>query len=274
MSDETTKTKKTAHSLQYPVMLVHGFGFRDGKRINYWGRIPKLLEEKGCAVFYGKQDSSGTIEDNALFLKERIEEILRETGAEKVNLIAHSKGGLEARYLISTLKTADKVASLTTISTPHRGSETIEKIPDFLLKIAGFFMNVWMRIMGDKNPHAYQAYLSFRTDSAEIFNRNNPDSENVYYQSYAFVMKRDIFLWLPHLIIRLLEGENDGLVTPKSAAWGDFKGVVKSNSKRGISHCDEVDLRRRKFTKKTGDGICDILEVYANIADTLYEKGF
>lgn len=83
MSDETTKTKKTAHSLQYPVMLVHGFGFRDGKRINYWGRIPKLLEEKGCAVFYGKQDSSGTIEDNALFLKERIEEILRETGAEK-----------------------------------------------------------------------------------------------------------------------------------------------------------------------------------------------
>lgn len=69
MSDETTKTKKTAHSLQYPVMLVHGFGFRDGKRINYWGRIPKLLEEKGCAVFYGKQDSSGTIEDNALFFK-------------------------------------------------------------------------------------------------------------------------------------------------------------------------------------------------------------
>ena len=99
MSDGTTKTKKTAHFLKYPVMLVHGFGFRDGKRINYWGRIPKLLEEKGCAVFYGKQDSSGTIEDNALFLKERIEEILRETDAKKVNLIAHSKGGLEARYL-------------------------------------------------------------------------------------------------------------------------------------------------------------------------------
>lgn len=261
-------------SLRYPVVLVHGFGFRDGKRINYWGRIPKLLAEKGCNVFYGKQDSCGSIEGNALFLKDRIEEILKETGAEKVNLIAHSKGGLEARYLISTLGAADRVASLTTISTPHRGSETIQRIPKFLLRLVGFFMNIWMRIAGDKKPDAYNAYLSFRADSAEEFNRKNPDSDGVYYQSYAFVMKRDIFLWFPHLIIGLCEGENDGLVTPKSAEWGDFKGIIRSNSKRGISHCDEVDMRRRRFTKKTGEGVSDILEVYSEIADALYERGF
>ncbi|MDE7085025.1 MAG: triacylglycerol lipase, partial [Clostridia bacterium] len=153
--------------LEYPVVLVHGFGFRDGKRLCYWGRIPNLLKAKGGKVFYGEQDSCGTIEDNACFLKDRIVQVLKETGAEKVNIIAHSKGGLEARYLISSMKEADKIASLTTIGTPHRGSKSIEKIPKFILKVTGFFMNIWMRILGDRRPDAYRAYLSFRADSAE-----------------------------------------------------------------------------------------------------------
>lgn len=260
--------------LKYPIVLVHGFGFRDGKRLCYWGRIPKLLQDKGCQVYFGNQDSCGTTEDNALFLKVRIEEILNETGAEKVNIVAHSKGGLEARYMISSLGMGDKIASLTTVATPHRGSKTIEKVPKFVLKICGFFMNIWMRILGDKHPDAYKAYLSFRADSAEKFNESNPDCENVYYQSYAFIMRRDILLWLTHAIINRYEGENDGMVTVDSAKWGNFKGVVKSNSKRGISHCDEVDLRRRRFTKKKGEGVSDILEVYSEIAETLHNKGF
>ena len=260
--------------LKYPVLLVHGFGFRDRKALNYWGRIPKMLAEKGCAVFYGKQDSSATIEDNALFLKQRVRDILHETGAEKVNIIAHSKGGLEARYMISKLQTDSQVASLTTIATPHHGSLTLQKIPKFLLKIAGFFTSIAMKILGDKKPNAYKAFLDFRADNAKIFNAETPDSENVYYQSYAFSMKHDIILWFTHLIIKKAEGENDGLVSVKSAEWGDFKGIIRSNSKRGISHCDEVDFRRRKFTKKTGDGVSDILEVYSKIVDDLCLKGF
>lgn len=45
------------------MVMVHGMGFRDSKRINYWGRIPKMLEEKGVKVFYGNQDSNGTVEE-------------------------------------------------------------------------------------------------------------------------------------------------------------------------------------------------------------------
>lgn len=265
---------KGEKNLKYPVLLVHGFGFRDGKRINYWGRIPNALRELGCRVFYGNQDSCASIEDNARFLKERVEQVLTETGAEKVNIIAHSKGGLEARYMISRLSSADKVASLTTIATPHRGSVTIEKVPKFVLKFLGFFMNIWMRILGDRRPDAYKAYLSFRADYAEKFNEETPDCPEVWYQSYAFSMKHDILLWLTHCIIKKYEGENDGLVSVKSAEWGEFKGIVRSNSKRGISHCDEVDLRRRRFTKKTGDGVSDILEVYREIASALFKRGF
>src|SRR6185295_19714138 len=42
--------------------------------------------------------------------------------AKKVNLIAHSMGGLDARYLTSCLGFSDRVASLTTIGTTHRGT--------------------------------------------------------------------------------------------------------------------------------------------------------
>ena len=89
--------------LKYPLLMVHGMGFRDNRVIGYWGRIPKALEKCGAEVFFGGQDSNGSIEGNAAQLKKTIEAVLRQTGAEKVNIIAHSKGGLEARYLISTM---------------------------------------------------------------------------------------------------------------------------------------------------------------------------
>ena len=54
-------------------------------------------------------------------LARRLRDVLRETGAEKVNIIAHSKGGLDSRWAITKLGLAPQVASLTTINTPHRG---------------------------------------------------------------------------------------------------------------------------------------------------------
>jgi triacylglycerol esterase/lipase EstA (alpha/beta hydrolase family) len=109
--------------LKYPVLLVHGAGFRDKTLgfINYWGRIPELFSKHGVDVFYGGTDAWGSIENNAEVIRNKINDILNETKAEKVNIIAHSRGGLEARYLISTMNMAHTVASLTTISTPHHG---------------------------------------------------------------------------------------------------------------------------------------------------------
>ena len=72
-------------------------------------------------------------------------------------------------------------------------------------------------------------------------------------------------MWLTSLVVGWGEGENDGLLPPSSVMWGDFKGIVRSNSARGISHADEVDFRRRRFTKKLGDGVCDILEIYKKL---------
>lgn len=265
--------------MKYPLLLVHGMGFRDSKYVGYWGRIPKALEEMGCKVYFGYQDSNADIETNGKHLAERIEQIISETGAEKVNIIAHSKGGLDSRYAISSLNMGDKVASLTTMSTPHHGSRSIDllmKFPHFLIKIVCFFTDCWFRVLGDKKPNTYRVLCAFTTDAASDFNMQNPDDPGVLYRSYGFVMKKptsDMFMWLPNLAVSFIEGENDGLLTPAAVRWGEFKGVYRGVSNRGISHCDEVDMRRRPLSKNKGDGVSDIVDVYREAVLGLMEDG-
>ena len=79
--------------------MIHGVGFRDLKWPLYWGRIPNTLSGMGADLFYGQQDGWACIEDNAKSIKARIRQILDETDAEKVNIIAHSKGGLKPVWL-------------------------------------------------------------------------------------------------------------------------------------------------------------------------------
>ncbi len=266
--------------LKYPILFVHGMGFRDHRRLCYWGRIPKALEQMGCNVFFGNQDSNADIETNGRHIAQRIDQITKETGAEKVNIIAHSKGGLDSRYAISILGTGNKVASLTTISTPHHGSKTVDrliKFPKFLIKTACFFTDCWFRLLGDKNPSTYNAILSFTTSAASEFNEKVCDYEGIYYQSYAFVMQKpssDLFMWFTNAVVCKIEGENDGLLTPAAVKWGDFKGVFRGVGNRGISHCDEVDMRRRPLSKKTGNGVSDIIDVYKDIVVDLQNRGF
>ena len=280
MKQNEEKAPKVRVDLKYPILLVHGMGFRDSTVFDYWGRIPKTLTAMGCRIFYGEQDCNAEIAENGQVLARRIDAVLEETGAQKVNIIAHSKGGLDSRYAISTLHCGGKVASLTTISTPHNGSKTVDlllKLPNPLIRFAGFCTDRWVRILGDKNPSSYKVFHSLTTQAAAAFNRDNPDDPGVYYQSYAFVMRNpfsDIGMWFPNFVVGLIEGENDGLLAPAAVEWGDFKGVRRGVSRRGISHSDEVDLRRRRFSRKTGDGVSDILDVYREIVCDLNERGF
>ena len=265
---------------KYPVMLIHGAGFRDQKYLNYWGRIPDALEKRGTTLFYGHQDSWGTIEYNAGVLKDNLNQILMETNSEKVNIIAHSKGGLEARYMISALNMADSVASLTTIATPHHGSKTMDllcKLPKRLHRAAAFFTNLFVRMLGDKKPDFFTASQQFTTAHMKIFNSQILDSPKVYYQSYTAVMKTsfsDLFMFWTNLLIWFVEGENDGLVTPESAEWTNFKGILRGAKNRGISHADEVDVRRMNLSKKSkNDGVTDIREFYIEVVSNLKKTG-
>ena len=273
--------EKSGAKLRYPILLLHGVGFRDLKWPLYWGRIPSALSDTGAMVFYGKQDCWARVEENAKTIKARIRQILEETGSEKINIIAHSKGGLEARMVASSLGMGSAIASITTIGTPHRGSKTIDRLlkaPDSLFNIASFAVNNWIGLIGDTKPDFYAVCKDFSTEYAEAFNRENPDVPGIYYQSFAGVMKSplsDIHLSTANAVIKMIEGENDGLVSVESAKWGQSFTLLKGKTNRGVSHYDEIDFRRSPLSAKGGgEGVSDICDVYKAIVKDLAERGF
>lgn len=259
---------------RYPLVLVHGVGFRDFRYFNYWGRIPRELARNGAKVYYGHQEAWGTIEDNARILKDKICGIKRETGCRKVNIIAHSKGGLDARYLISGLHMEESVASLTTISTPHRGSalvDLLERLPDGVYRAVCGLIDWYFGRLGDTNPDAYHASRQLSRHFAGAFNQSYRDIDGVFYQSYASLMRSGFsskLLCIPYWVLKRLEGPNDGLVTAESARWGDFRGTITNTRLRGISHGDMIDLTREDY-----EGF-DVKEFYVELAADLKRRGF
>ena len=259
---------------KYPLLLAHGVGFRDFHYFNYWGRIPRELVHNGAKVYYGHQEAWGTVESNGEILKEKILEIVEETGCEKVNIIAHSKGGLDSRYVISGLKMATYIASLTTINTPHRGSmlvDFLKKLPDQVYRMICGMIDKYFGRLGDVNPNAYVASYQLSERYAKEFNEKYPDAEGVYYQSYASLMRCGFsskLLCIPYWILKKLDAPSDGLVTVKSAEWTNFRGVIKNTYMRGISHGDMIDLTREDYRE------FHVLEFYIQLTEELARMGF
>ncbi len=269
---------------KYPILLLHGLGFTDRLPIHYyWGRIPRYLRNRGARVYFGNQDGNATIAENARRLIPHIRRILAETGAEKVNIIAHSKGGLEARYLVSSLHMGHLVASITTLGTPHHGSGTIDALLErycCVIRTGSRAVDLGRRLLGDRNPHTYVAVRQLTTSYMRRFNAFNPDDPQVYYRSYAFVMRSagsDPILSIPYLFVKYWEGENDGMVTPKNARWSNFQGICRGSAGRGVSHADVVDLKRRPVSLRLPDDggvLTDITRLYIQIVSDLKERGF
>jgi triacylglycerol lipase len=262
-------------SLRYPVLFVHGAGFRDKTLgINYWGRIPKYLSNYGIIMYYGGTDAWGSIEKNAEILKNTIQTIIKKNKVEKVNIIAHSRGGLEVRYLISALQMDYAIASLTTISTPHRGVKIMNiayKAPVGLYRFISFFVNTLVKIAGDKYPDFFNSSRELSEKYCTNFNNKYPNHKNIYYQSYAAKLKyffSDIRFILLYLIISLTDGDNDGLCPVESAKWGNFQGIITAQGLWGISHAGIIDASRIEYK-----GV-DILALYLEIVEALFKKGF
>jgi triacylglycerol lipase len=270
------ETKQCA--TKYPILLVHGIGFRDDFLYpKYWSKIPKVLKKNGAKVYLAHQDAFNSHAENAVQIKYAVDEILEETGAEKVNIIAHSKGGLESRYAITMLGMANKVASLTTLATPHRGSAMADTLLAFFERknmldwVLKKLFN-YAKFLGDKHPDIYQASNELSIAYMKHFNQSVPDIPTVYYQSYGGLINEKYPNWFIRIQYKLMvkaEGENDCIVSKHSYQWGKFKGVVKSNDDYGISHFDIVGMR---FVSQASS--FDANYFFIELAKDLKAKGF
>jgi len=257
-------------NLNYPIVLVHGISVHDrNKTFSCWGRIPETLENNGVQVFFGNTDSWGDYESNALILKETIKKILLKTNKEKVNIIAHSKGGLDARYLIWKHNFGGKVASLTTISTPHHGSEIADLINNGNLahtKTANSALTLYGRLSNDIRPNIYSVNYQLTTKYMKQFNAEVINDDNVYYQSFYTTTKnafQDRLFIRTYNYLKRNIGANDGLVSAFSSQWYNTTKIEGS-----ISHREIQDIKRRKISS------IDIPDIYINIVKDLRERGF
>ncbi|NWB30828.1 esterase/lipase family protein [Pseudomonas gingeri] len=107
---------------RYPLVLVPGMlGFVRLLLFPYWYGIVEALREGGATVSPVQVSPLHCNEVRGEQLLLRIEQIRRETGADKVNLIGHSQGALTARY--AAAKRPEWVASVTSVAGPNQGSE-------------------------------------------------------------------------------------------------------------------------------------------------------
>lgn len=260
---------------KYPLLLVHGVFFRDYRYFNYWGRVPAELQKNGAVIFYGNHQSASSVADSGRELAERIREIVRTTGCEKVNIIAHSKGGLDCRYAIAKEGAAPYVASLTTINTPHRGCEfadyLLSKIPEAQKQAVAKAYNAALRKFGDSNPDFLAAVYDLTAASCAKINEEVQNVERVFYQSVGSKLSRAAGGRFPlnfsYQLVHYFDGNNDGLVGEKSFPWGDKYRFLTASGNRGISHGDMIDLNRENF-----DGF-DVREFYVQLVDELRQIG-
>ena len=76
------------------------------------------------------------------------------------------------------------------------------------------------------------------------------------------------------MLVKWIEGENDGLLTPESVKWANFRGIVRAQNRRGVSHLDEIDFRRRSIEMTIDDHKTDILKFYKDLLYELADMGF
>lgn len=292
---------------RYPVLLVHGVFFRDTALLNYWGRIPAELQRNGAVVYYGEHQSAASVPDSARELTARIRHIVETTGCGKVNVIAHSKGGLDMRYAIARCGAAPLVASLTTINTPHRGCG----FADYLLtniplsvqhKVAATY-NAAASRLGDVKPDFMAAVHDLTQagcarlnaeigDWAELEGPHGTGTPNpnpvrtsltapgtVVPDPFAGIVCQSVGSKLAHAttgkfplnftypLVKWFDGPNDGLVAQPSFPWGGRFTWLEPNGTRGISHADMIDLNRENIPG------FDVREFYVQIVADLKRRG-
>jgi len=229
-----------------------------------------VLQDNGVLVYFGNTDAWGSVRSNASLLQTTISEILENGNHERVNIIAHSKGGIDSRYFIWKYDFADRVASLTTVSTPHRGAEIADLLYATRLMQTEPERNRLRflgRIFGDVNPDIHEANRDLTTENMKEFNENVFMDERVFFQSIYSVMNdssHDPFYAITHAYINRTNGENDGLVSAFSARWGENTIRLPYS----LSHRQIIDHEREAV-----NGI-DIPNIFLEIVRDLSVRGF
>jgi triacylglycerol lipase len=222
------------------IVLVHGIlGFRVKFGFEYFRGVAEHFREKGLKVLAPTLDPTQGTEYRGCQLRDQINAAFG-TGtldpASKTHIIAHSMGGLDSRWMLSPatpIKIQAPVRSLTTISTPHKGSPIADLIdrPELLSAFSalpfGLIKNPLQPAL-DALGISLDGLRDLTTQSCQEFSAKYVDDPAVVYFSVAgsgrphFPEAAAAFLLLHRYTSAQTGQANDGLVTVGSAKWANF----------------------------------------------------
>ena len=276
--------------MTYPIILAHGVCrfdkvWRDALNIDnnddeeldsfhYFKGIRTMLSKKGFKAYHSNVGWATDVDSRASDLKKDVLEVLDKESCDKVNIIAHSMGGLDSRHMMFNDRNSGQihkhVASLTTISTPHNGSPFADWGIDNLPHVIPIAQKLGLDL---------NAFKDLRTDRCNEFNADSQVKkfeqdceEKIMFQTFAG--QQDFWsvfdaLKLSFYIIEKKEGDNDGLVSIESAKWRDryFKGILENSD-----HLNELgwwDSAQIFCGESEAALLARIHNFYLNIADNL-----
>ena len=259
---------------KYPIFLCHGFGAI--------GSLVKpsplhdpcmLLRQHGIPAVAPNVVPYASIETRARNWVRLINSFCDDFGYDKVNIIAHSMGGLDIRLALSNLGLASRVASLTTLATPHQGTyladlilKTPEIITERLSDMVDWFGNtVYPREKSEVLASVEQLCLDYVQN---VFNKENPNIDGFPYFSYSAAVGKGtnyslnpVFLFQNNQIFAK-EGVNDSFISIESAKWGEHLGTV------ALSHMNHINVQVSKEARSRYN------EFWVGAVQKLVELGF
>lgn len=270
---------------RYPIVLMHGMMGTDTyiNILEYFYQIPETLRAAGYEVENPAVPGVSTAEVRAAAWQAHLDDLQAQGIGRRFNLIAHSQGGLDARYLISGLGDPRPV-SLITVATPHRGSQVAD-LALGLIDDSRVTQSLYDNVMGELADllglgpaEATEQLISLSTPAMVGWNDRVPNSPNVYYASWsgrscgalepACQQQENgevvnVLLGPSYTLLEMLAGDNDGMVPDSSAQWGVYMGAVPAD------HMDEVGQ-----IANSPDGPFNHLAFYLDQAQMLSDLGF
>ena len=260
--------------VKYPIFLCHGFGAI--------GSLVKpsplhdpcmLMREHGIIAFAPNVVPYASIETRARNWVRLINKVCDDYGFEKLNVIAHSMGGLDMRFALAHLDITDRIASLTTVATPHHGTfladlilKTPEIITEKLSDIVDWFGNsVYPR---EKSEVLSSVEQLCRNYIQEEFNPNTHDVKDFPYFSYSAAVGKGtnysinpVFMF-QNTQIFAKENINDSFVSVESAQWGEHIGTIP------LSHMNQINVQVSKENRPK------YKDFWIGVVKMLRDKGF
>jgi pimeloyl-ACP methyl ester carboxylesterase len=211
-----------ANGSTLPAILIHGY-FEDSRVWQGWEQLLNASNITYKTVTFGPPfyDACGSAADHANQLNAIVQEMKEMTGENQVNIVSHSKGGLDARVYLANSGTRD-VANLIMIGTPNRGSPLANTaLFDPCVPAIHDLKTTALAIRAPKNPNTDYHTIAGDWDPTKTCSFSAMDTAG-----YNFL----IFRGLP----------NDGIV-PVNSVESDFNNLGHT------SHCHQDLLSDEEY---------------------------